>query len=171
MIFDSITIRALTATDANAFKCLRLLAIESSPTTIWPTHEEESARSLEEVEARIQTTATQIVFGAFSGPNLIGIAGLRRDSLLQVGHKGVVWGVLVDQSQRGRGLARKLLEAVVVHARNSWALVQLNLTVNTENVAAKNLYESMGFVIFGVEPRAMRVGTQFFDEQHMTLTL
>jgi hypothetical protein len=33
------------------------------------------------------------------------------------------------------------------------------------------LYRSLGFESFGVEPRAMRVGDRFYDEEHMVLRL
>jgi ribosomal protein S18 acetylase RimI-like enzyme len=168
---DTVSVRLLTSSDAIAFKRLRLLAIETSPTAIWPTLDEESARSLEEVEAKIKTNSTQAVFGAFAGTDLIGIAGLRREPLLQVQHKGVVWGVFVDPNCRGIGLARRLLDTVISHAKNDWKLIQINLCVNTQNAPAKKLYQSIGFVAFGIEPRAMKVGDSFLDEQHMTLVL
>jgi RimJ/RimL family protein N-acetyltransferase len=43
--------------------------------------------------------------------------------------------------------------------------------VNAENVRARNLYLSLGFKPFGLEPRAMRVGDRYFDEEHMVLSL
>ncbi|HJV21830.1 MAG TPA: GNAT family N-acetyltransferase [Holophagaceae bacterium] len=163
--------RPLDAADAESFRALRLMAIATSPTSIWPTHQEESARTLEEIEARIRPTATQIVFGLFVGSELIGIAGLRREALQQIGHKGWVWGVFVKPSHRGRGYARTLFEALMAHARTGWGLSQLLLSVNADNVAAQGLYESLGFATFGVEPRAMRVGDRYFDERHMILPL
>jgi RimJ/RimL family protein N-acetyltransferase len=51
------------------------------------------------------------------------------------------------------------------------ALAQVRLCVNAENVAAKRLYAAIGFSTFGVEPRAMRVGGEFYDEEHMVLEL
>jgi RimJ/RimL family protein N-acetyltransferase len=40
-----------------------------------------------------------------------------------------------------------------------------------ENAAAQALYRSLGFKSFGIEPRAMRVGDKFYDEEHMVLQL
>ncbi|MGE8367843.1 GNAT family N-acetyltransferase, partial [Cupriavidus sp.] len=57
------------------------------------------------------------------------------------------------------------------HASKNWASAQLNLCVNAENTAAKQLYESLGFATFGIEPRAMVVDGRFYDEQHMVLKL
>lgn len=166
-----VEIRLLTAADAAIFKALRLRAIENSPTSIWPTRVEEEARSASEVAERIQSTPTQAVFGAFACDTLVGIAGVRRESLSQVSHKATIWGVFVAPSQRGRGIARNLLNTATAHASKNWASAQLNLCVNAENTAAKQLYESLGFATFGIEPRAMVVDGRFYDEQHMVLKL
>jgi len=103
-----ITIRLLAASDAERFKSLRLLAVESSPTSIWPTRKEEMARSIEQTTDRIQATPTQAVFGAFDGEVLAGITGIRREPLQKVTHKATIWGVFVKPSYRGRGIAQAL---------------------------------------------------------------
>jgi len=41
----------------------------------------------------------------------------------------------------------------------------------TENEAARALYRSAGFEVFGVERRSLRVGTRDLDEEHMALDL
>jgi len=56
------------------------------------------------------------------------------------------------------------------HAREQGVL-QIQLCVNADNVRARNLYLSLGFAAFGREPRALRVGDRFFDEEHMVLRL
>jgi ribosomal protein S18 acetylase RimI-like enzyme len=167
---ESICVRALTVQDSVAFKTLRLKAISDSPSAVWPTLEEESARTEAEIGARITQNATQVVFGAFSGETLVGIAGLRREALIQVGHKATLWGVFVDRRYRQQGIARKLFSYVRSHALETGVL-QIRLCVNAENTSAKFLYSSLGFVTFGVEPRAMQVDGNFYDEEHMVLRL
>jgi ribosomal protein S18 acetylase RimI-like enzyme len=167
---ENLDIRPLSAVDAAAFRQMRLQAISDSPTAVWPTYEEEARRTVEEIEARIQRTDAQVVFGAFVDMELAGIAGLRREPLGQVRHKAVLWGVFVSPHQRREGLARKLFARVVSFAREEGVL-QIQLCVNAENTRARNLYRSLGFSTFGVEPRAMRVGDKYFDEEHMVLRL
>ena len=167
---SEVAIRPLIDEDAEAFKALRLKAIQDVPTAIWPTHDEESGRTLEETRNRIRTTDHQIVFGAFAGPELIGIAGLRREPLAQVAHKAVLWGVFVDPAHRRGGIAGRLLDAAIAHARGARVL-QIHLCVNAENPRAQALYRDAGFETFGVEPRAMRVGDRFYDEEHMALRI
>lgn len=164
----AIAIRMLTADDAIAFSALRLRAIDNSPISIWTTREEEQARSLDEVVQRIESNT---VFGAFDGQDMVGVAGIRREALQQLSHKASIWGVFVDSNQRGKGIARDLLHAAIDYARGTGQISQLHLGVNTMNAAASQLYESIGFTAFGVEPRAMRVGDQYYDERHMVLRL
>jgi ribosomal protein S18 acetylase RimI-like enzyme len=161
-------IRPLAAPDAAAFRQIRLQAISDSPSAVWPTHQEEARRTVKEIEARILRTDTQVVFGAFTDKELVGIAGLRREPLEQVRHKAVLWGVFISPNWRREGLARKLFARVQSFAREEGAL-QIQLCVNAENVRARNLYRSLGFESFGVEPRAMRVGDKSFAEEHMVL--
>lgn len=166
-----VTIRLLAPSDADSFKSLRLAAVENSPTSIWPTREEEEARTSEQTAARIQLTATQAVFGAFAGTSLVGITGVRREPLAQVRHKATIWGVFVEPKYRGKGIAQALLAAATTHASHDWGSVQLMLCVNAENLAAKQLYANQGFVTFGVEPCAMQVDGRFYDEEHMAKKL
>jgi RimJ/RimL family protein N-acetyltransferase len=163
-------IRPLAAPDATAFKRIRLEAISDSPSAVWPTYEEEAKRTVKETEARIQRTDTQVVFGAFMDSKLVGIAGLRREPLDQVKHKAVLWGVFISPDRRREGLARRLFSSVLSFARDEGVL-QIQLCVNAENDRARRLYRSLGFKPFGLEPRAMRVGDRYFDEEHMVLRL
>ena len=163
-------IRPLTAHDAAAFRRIRLQAISDSPSAVWPTYEEEAGRTVEEIEARIRKTDIQVVFGAFIDAELVGIAGLRREPLEQVKHKAVLWGVFISPDRRREGLARKLFSSVLSFAREEGVL-QIQLCVNAENDRARRLYRSLGFKPFGLEPRAMRIGDRYFDEEHMVLCL
>jgi RimJ/RimL family protein N-acetyltransferase len=170
MTKSAIHIRPLAAPDAAAYKAMRLQAIADSPAAVWPTLEEEGARTLDEVRARIAMTAYQVVFGAFSDGELVGLAGLRREPLAQVAHKAIVWGVFVAPDYRRAGLARQLIERLAGHARDN-RILQLHLAVNTDNQRARRLYQSIGFVSYGIEPCAMRVGDRFYDEEHMVLRI
>lgn len=160
----------MAASDAAAFRQIRLQAISDSPSAVWPTYEEEAKRTVEEIEAHIRKSDVQVVFGAFIDAELVGIAGLRRELLEQVKHKAVLWGVFISPDRRREGLARKLFSSVLSLARDEGVL-QIQLCVNAENERARRLYRSLGFKPFGLERRAMRVGDSYFDEEHMVLRL
>jgi len=162
--------RPLCPDDWQAFQALRLKSIEDAPLALYPTYEEEASQVPEAIPGRIAETPSQVVFGVFDGGVLAGIAGLRRNPLVQVAHKGVLWGVFVHPDRRRDGLARQLLCELFTYA-HARGVTQVHLSVNVENARAGNLYRSMGFEVYGREPGAMRVGGTFYDEELMVLRL
>jgi ribosomal protein S18 acetylase RimI-like enzyme len=73
----------------------------------------------------------------------------------------------VRPSSRNLGIGRLLLIAVLDVARENVELVQLSVV--KENRPARRLYESVGFLEFGVEPKASKYGDKYYDEVHMAL--
>ncbi|MNM17477.1 putative acetyltransferase [compost metagenome] len=171
MSANAITIRLLTPADTSAFCALRLRAILDSPSSFSSSREDELARTPEEHVQRIAAGPQHRAFGAFDGERLVGFAGLRREPLRQLSHKALLWGVFVDLQQRGKGVARRLVHACIEQAEQDPAIRQVHLSVNAENNAALRLYESLGFIAYGTEPRSMRVGELFYDEHHLALLL
>jgi ribosomal protein S18 acetylase RimI-like enzyme len=156
--------RRLSGADAGVFQTLRLEALEHHPAAFAATPEEEAGRSLEEVALRLETGA---VFGAFVDGRLAGSAGFVRPERIKKCHKGVLWGVYVRPEVRGQGLGRALVENVIAHARER--VEQLHATVSTTNQAARELYRQLGFQIYGLEPRGLKVGDRYFDQELLVL--
>ena len=164
-------IRPLTAADVADFSDLRLAAIDNAPSSFWPTRDEELSRSTEDMASRLRPNRYQTIFGAYQHDVLVGIAGFRREVLRQVRHKGDIWGVYVAPEWRGQGVARALLTTIIEHARQLGDVTQLKLCVNTQNLAARELYLSLGFEVFGLEPRSMLVEGVYHGEEHRVLFL
>ena len=61
------------------------------------------------------------------------------------GSVGYVKRVVVRPDYRGLGLSRKLMEHVIIYARNELGLDALDLHVWESNIPAVRLYESLGF--------------------------
>lgn len=60
------------------------------------------------------------------------------------GFEAYVDDVVVDQEYRGRGLGRKLMVAVIKHAKKA-GVVKIKLTSRPKRVAANKLYQELGF--------------------------
>jgi RimJ/RimL family protein N-acetyltransferase len=164
------TIRPLNENDASAFHAMRVAATINAPEGIASTQEEEAHRTQAETEARLRPTDHQIVFGAFDGDKLIGIVGLRREPHQKIAHKSLIWGVFVDPAYRRGGIARQLIENAIAHACANGAL-QIHLVVSAHNPRARNLYLSLGFTRYGVEPRGLFVNGRYLDDELMVLFL
>lgn len=165
-----LTIRTLTENDVDAFRAMRLHAAVDTPFAIVPTREEEARWTREENLARVRETDQQAVFGAFDGETLIGITGWRRELRIKFAHKSLIWGVFVEPSYRRTGIGRRLMESAIERAKAS-GVEQVQLSVCAQNPRAQTLYLLLGFVSYGREMRAMKIGDEYFDEELMVLTL
>jgi RimJ/RimL family protein N-acetyltransferase len=164
-------IRLLLEADAPAYQALRLSSLLDTPEAFGSSHEEEAGRSLADVARRIAPGPGRGVFGAFDGEALVGLVGLEREQLLKKRHKAVIWGMVVAPSARGHGLARALVLAALDLARATPGVAKVTLNVDAANVAAIALYESLGFVVFGREQDAMRIGGDVRNDLQMALAL
>jgi ribosomal protein S18 acetylase RimI-like enzyme len=88
---------------------------------------------------------------------LVGVAGLRVHGEVKLRHKSVLWGMYVRPKARGRGLAAALVQQVVEHART--LVEEICLSVVASNAAACRLYRAAGFQEYGLERRAIKVGS------------
>jgi len=166
-----ISIRPLTPGDAQAFFEIRLEALEQVPGAFAESAEEFRATSIDAIEARLSRMGGgSFLLGAFAGSRLIGTAGLARGERLKDRHKGRVWGVYVRSDHRAQGVGRELLSELIRRASLETGLEQVVLTVGTEQSAAKALYSSLGFEVFGRERHALKVGESYVDENYMVFT-
>jgi ribosomal protein S18 acetylase RimI-like enzyme len=155
----AVHIRPLGPHDAGAYQALRLDGLRESPEAFGSTYDEDQALSLDQIAERLTPTrqpVARVVFGAFDGDVLIGVGGCAQQGKTKVRHKAIIWGMYVRPEQRGRGVARRLLDAIIVEARG-WPEVEcLTLTVVERATAARQLYRSAGFERFGREPDGLR---------------
>jgi ribosomal protein S18 acetylase RimI-like enzyme len=163
-------IRFLTADDADEWSRLRVQSLKGDPEAFGSFVEEHQTLTVSDIRKRIGSSAEDsFVVGAFEDKILVGMAGFFREKGPKRQHKGFIWGVYVSPEQRRRGLARQLFTKIFERVRQIHGVEQVLISVASTQSAAANLYHSLGFETFGIEPRALKVEGRYIDEHCMQL--
>lgn len=153
-------VRQLTEDDAEIYREIRLQALEHHPEAFQATYESVADLPLDAYRQRLRRYA---LFGGFIGGQLCGFVGFFPLKNPKISHKGLLWGMYVKEDARGSGLAEKMVEAVVEHARGE--VEQVLISVIADNDRARRFYEKMGFEPYGLERRALKIGERYYDEE------
>jgi RimJ/RimL family protein N-acetyltransferase len=162
----AIHLRRLLADDASIYREIRLEALQNTPDAFSSTVEAEQGQPLDWFAARL---VDAFVLGAFSGTELLGVAGFRVQPGAKHAHKGLLWGMYVRPTRRGAGIGHILVEAIIRHAGRHVELLQL--AVVSDNLPARQLYRRLGFVEYGVERHATKYRGRYHDDVLMALPL
>ena len=178
-------LRALSSTDTEAFRAIRRESLENAPRAFAESLAGHNALSPQDFAKRLASSFSNdnFIIGAFRSnipavpsnlnapaPLLAGVAGFTRNPRPKLRHKGLIWGVYLRPAFRGNGVAREILAEVIRRAKTLDGLEQVNLNV-AAGTAARRLYESLGFEVYGHERNSLRVDGEFVDEDLMALVL
>ena len=161
-------IRTLHLNDALSIRKLRLEALLDSPEAFGSSYEEEREYPLKKFKDRLESGCT---LGAFLHEELVGMITVIQETRNKTKHKANIFGMYVSPVQRGQGIGKNLMIEAIKQAKTLKGIEQIHLTVVTSNDAAKHLYLSLGFEIYGREKHALKIGDSYLDEEHMYLFL
>jgi ribosomal protein S18 acetylase RimI-like enzyme len=161
-------LRVLVPADADQFRTLRQRSLIDHPDAYHSTAEEWGTA----IETYVRRIEENCIIGMFVDDALAGAVILNATARgrAKMKHKCEFWSVYVAPEHRGGGRGRRLLQHTIEEARRrGFEAVVLSVTVQNP---ARKLYEELGFVAYGVEPRALKLpdGT-YIDDCLMQLDL
>lgn len=159
-------IRKLTPEDWEIYKMVRLEALQKDASAFGSSYDESTSRTDEEWKKKLERP-NSFVFAAEDGGEYVGMAAAYQEEGEIVSHVAYVWGVYVRDSFRGKGIGKKLLQAVLDEIQRNPEIEKANLNVNKNQIAAVKLYESLGFQIAGTLHKELKVNGEYFDEYVM----
>lgn len=164
---DQFLLRRLGASDAEAFRELRLEGLRNHPEAFGSSWEEESERPLAWFAERLEQNT--VLAGSSDDRRILGVAAFGIQQALKTRHKGFLWGMYVRSEARGTGLAAALVGRLLSEARE--VVEEIQLVVVTTNEAAIRLYTRHGFKEYGIERRALKVADRYYDELLMACSV
>lgn len=162
--------RRLNLTDVEQYRSIMLEAYEKHPDAFTSSKEERAALPIDWWYARLnpKDDASEIVIGALTGDELVGVVGVTFETRQKIQHKSHLFGMYVKPTMRKSRIGRKLVLAALEEARSHPHVTVMQLTVTDGNQSAQKLYESCGFVTFGIEPYAVTIGQgTYVSKAHM----
>jgi ribosomal protein S18 acetylase RimI-like enzyme len=165
-------VRKLTEDDLDALWALRLRALKDNPEAFGSTYEETLARGKASMLQRLRAAESETFYlGAFEEGRLVGMVAYYHEEGIKTRHKSYVISMYVAPETRGLGAGKALMQALIARAHQIEGIEQLHLAVVMTNQAAYQLYRSLGFEVYGTEPRALKAVEQCWDEYLMVLRL
>ncbi len=162
----SLHIRRLKPDDALQLRTIRLFALKDAPTAFTESYEEMAALDQQDY---VKILSDVSYFGAFVDDRLVGVMGYFVRPHRKQWHQGVLFGVYVYPDWRGHGLAGQMLAHLLSEARRRVEIMVLQVAV--DNFSARHTYLKAGFQSYGIEPKALKIGEDYIDEEHMWLEL
>jgi ribosomal protein S18 acetylase RimI-like enzyme len=131
-----------------------------------PSRDESDAWLLPLLEEVARGDAALCVASTDGAPAAFGC--WRRDPGPIFAHRAQVSKVMAHPDARGLGLGELIVSSLVGHARTS-GIETLRLSARGNNHLAIELYQRLGFQVWGRLPNAIEVGNLRFDDVHLYL--
>lgn len=145
-------VRRLTPKDLSAFRALWADGLMRVPQAFLFSAEEVRAFPNKDVERGLEVNLTLGVFDA--SKRLVGFVSARRGGPKRMQHMADIGPLYVRADSQRQGYGRALMEALLQQLVDA-GIQQAELCVDVDNRGAQELYQSLGFHVFGRRPRSV----------------
>ena len=145
-------------TEADGAAALEIFLLTHAQTDFLLTYPDEGGMSAAEEGRYLQEkteSGNEIELLAEMEGRIVGTAGIESVGKKEKVRHRAEFGISIDRAYWGLGLGRALTEACIECAKRA-GYAQLELAAAAENKRAVALYESVGFVEYGRNPRGFR---------------
>lgn len=165
-------IRFLEKKDSIAYSKLRLSSLKESPFAFSDSYEDQSNKSFLDFQLEIEKSVNPLesfTLGAFTNENqLIGFVKYKRDHRSKARHRASLFSLYVQPNQRGKGIAKKLINKLVKTIEIISGIEQLQLSTIISKNSLIEFYESFGFEKLGdVIKDDLIIDNQYVDALYM----
>lgn len=162
----SIVLRPTRAEDAEAYRALRLDALQRHPLFFGGDYAGAAAQPMDYWREQMRVGAghsSGITYVAEAANELVGMTRLQRDELPKFRHSANIYSVYVQAAWRGLRLADALLNTCCGWgAENGVRIVRLGVAAT--NASALRCYLRCGFSVYGVEQESLFHEGVYYDE-------
>ncbi len=146
-------IRFLDEGDGAMYRQLRLSSLQESPFAFSDSYEDQVNKSIPDFQQEIQKAGNPLesfTLGAFSTENqLIGFVKFKRDHRSKARHRASLFSLYVQPSERGKGIAKKLIHKLLITIEPISGIEQLQLSTIISKDSLIDFYKSFGFEKLG----------------------
>lgn len=157
-----------------AYRALRLRGLRDHPESFGETASDFEAKTDQQIAERLrggEQNGGFVLVAISKTGEMLGVVGLALHDPGKTRHRGMLWGMYVVPECREQKVGQRLVGELLFRAESIADLEQVHLAVVTSNRAALALYEKMGFVTYGTDPRVIKVGDTTYDEYLMVKRL
>jgi GNAT superfamily N-acetyltransferase len=164
-----VQLRVMGPPDADAFRRFRIDALEESPLSFGSNADGEREVSPAEWASRLSEERGTVV-GAFTSEGvLVGTVGAYFSESDPHGAGPWLWTMYVAPAYRRRGIAKLLIHEVLRCIRSRGDQRPVRLRVTEASVAARRVYQELGFVVTGQETGVPWHSGHHVNLEYMTL--
>jgi len=166
-------IRPLTPDDVDSYLTIWRRALTDHPSAYGASVEDPDMFSPELARQRIaHSMPYNPIFGVFVEGQQVGLSSLFFPAnRAKIRHRAQVHQVYVAAELRGRGIAKAMMDVVIVYAKTIPDVEEVHLAVTIGNEAARRLYVSGGFVPHMIDARYFKINGVYYDLEWMYLRL
>jgi len=154
------------------YKKIRLDALRYEPSAFANSFREARGKTEDEwrgylKEVQKKTAHLKLFFAEHKG-KLVGMIGIEFDLRDKRLHVAKLYQVYVEQSWRGKGIGKMLLDHVLKFVqKNARRIKKIALAVNKTQLPAVKMYQSLGFEIVGLQKMEIKIHGYYVDQYIM----